>query len=66
MLLVLIVVYVLVKIEKGLNKVVYDLIKMLVVGFVVFLVIGFLVFIIIGLVVLLIGIGIIFGVIFIF
>ncbi|WP_460911886.1 PTS transporter subunit EIIC, partial [Staphylococcus aureus] len=54
---VLIAAYVLDKIEKGLNKVVHDSIKMLVVGPVALLVTGFLAFIIIGPVALLIGTG---------
>lgn len=58
--------YVLAKIEKGLNKVVHDSIKMLVVGPVALLVTGFLAFIIIGPVALLIGTGITSGVTFIF
>ena len=63
---VLIAAYVLAKIEKGLNKVVHDSIKMLVVGPVALLVTGFLAFIIIGPVALLIGTGITSGVTFIF
>ncbi|HCG75503.1 MULTISPECIES: PTS system trehalose-specific EIIBC component [Staphylococcus] len=55
---VLIATYVLAKIEKALNKVVHDSIKMLVVGPVALLVTGFLAFIVIGPVALIIGTGI--------
>lgn len=55
---VLIATYILAKLEKVLNKVVHDSIKMLVVGPVALLVTGFLAFIIVGPVALLIGTGI--------
>ena len=55
---VLIATFVLAKIEKVLNKVVHDSIKMLVVGPVALLVTGFLAFIVIGPVALIIGTGI--------
>ena len=58
--------YVLAQIEKGLNKVVYDSIKMLVVGPVALLITGFLSFIIIGPLALWLGTGITNGVTFVF
>ncbi|SUM31424.1 phosphotransferase system trehalose-specific enzyme IIBC component [Staphylococcus gallinarum] len=58
--------YVLAQIEKGLNKVVHDSIKMLVVGPVALLITGFLSFIIIGPLALWLGTGITNGVTFVF
>lgn len=55
---ILLATYILAKIEKGLNKVVHDSIKMLVVGPIALLVTGFLAFIVIGPVALVIGTGI--------
>lgn len=63
---VLLAAYVLAKIEKGLNKVVHDSIKLLVVGPVALLITGFLAFLIIGPVALVIGKGITDAVTFLF
>lgn len=63
---VLLAAYVLAKIEKGLNKVVHDSIKLLVVGPIALLVTGFLAFIIIGPIALVIGTGITAAVTFLF
>ena len=55
---ILLATYVLAKIEKGLNKIVHDSIKMLVVGPIALLITGFLAFIVIGPIALAIGTGI--------
>ena len=63
---VLLATYVLAQLEKALNKVVHDSIKMLVVGPVALLITGFLAFIVIGPIALILGTGITNGVTYVF